>query len=101
MESHALSLFLRGVKNTYFKMTAEIQKNKDDDNLTQSKNCYSGTREGVHEERVYREKIRNKTGRFCKEGDCYIDEDFTFKRAHRQREKDKHFSLQVTILYSK
>ena len=88
LESHALSLFLRGVKDTDFEMTAEIQKNKDDDNLPQSINCYSGTREGVHEERVYRKKIRNKTSHFCKEGDCYIDEDFTFKRAHRQRDKD-------------
>ena len=69
MESHALSLFLRGIKDTDFEMTVEIQKNKDDDNLMQSMNCCLGTREGVHEERVYREKIRNKMSRFCKEGD--------------------------------
>ena len=56
MEIHALSLFLRRIKDTDFEMTAEIQKNKDDDNLMQSINCYSGTREGVHEERVYRDK---------------------------------------------
>ena len=56
MESHALSLFLRGIKDADFEMTTEIQKNKDDDNLMHSINCYSGTREGVHEERVYREK---------------------------------------------
>ena len=56
LESHALSLFLRGIKDTDFEMTAEIKRNKDDDKLTQSINCYSGTREGVHEERVYRDK---------------------------------------------
>ena len=55
LESHALSLFLRRITDTDFEMTAEIQKNKDDDNLMQSINCYLGTIEGVHEERVYRE----------------------------------------------
>ena len=55
MESHALSLFLREIKDTDFYMTVEIQKNKDDDNLMQYIYCYSGTRDGVHEERVYRE----------------------------------------------
>ena len=50
-----MSLFLRGIKDTDFEMKVEIQKNKDDDKLMQSINCYLGTIEGVHEERVYRE----------------------------------------------
>ena len=92
MEIHSLYLFLRGIKDTDFEMKVKIQKNKDDDNLMQSINCYLGTIEGVHEERVYREKTRNKTGRFCKEGNLYIDEDCPFKRARLQGEKDKkHF----------
>ena len=38
-------------------------------------------------------KIRNKTCRFCKEGDCYIDKDCPFKRARLQGEKvEKRFS---------
>ena len=84
MESHALSLFLRRITDTDFEMTAEIQKNKDYDNLMQSINCYLGTREGVHEERVYRVKIRSKTCRFCKEGDRFIDKDCPFKRSRLQ-----------------
>ena len=30
LESHALYLFLRGVKDLYFDMTVEIKKNRDD-----------------------------------------------------------------------
>ena len=36
MESRALSLFLRGIKDTDFEMTVEIQNNKDYNNLMQS-----------------------------------------------------------------
>ena len=44
------------MKDTDFEMAVEIKNNKDNDNLMQSINCYLETREGVYEERVYREK---------------------------------------------
>ena len=86
-ESHAISLFLRGIKDPDFVMTVEIQKNKDDNNLIQSmisihKQEMEFTKKGYTEI-----KLMNKTSHVSEEDDFYLEEDHPFKRYFRKGER--------------
>ena len=93
MESHALSLFLRGVKDPDFERTVEIQDNKGDNTPMKSVIAIRKQYRGVMKKGSTERKSRNKMRRFCEEDDCYLDEDCHFKRARRQGDKDENLVL--------
>ena len=84
MESHALSLLLRGIKDPDFEMTAEIQNFKDDNTLMQSvitiwKQDRGGIKKGYTDI-----KFRNKIRRVYEDDELYLDKYRPFKRSRLQ-----------------
>ena len=87
MESHALSLFLRGIKDPDFEMTAEIQYYKDDNTLMQSViNIWKQDRGGIKKGYTDR-KFRNKMRCVYEDDEFYLDKYRPFKRSRLQGEK--------------
>ena len=101
MESHALSLFLRRVKDPDFEMKVEIKNNKDDNTLIHSVIDIWKQERGFTKKGSTEIKSRNKMRRVCEEDEYYLDEDCTLKRYSKHRDKYESLSLQVTILDSR
>ena len=63
---------MRGVKDPYFDIKVEIQKNKDDNNLMQSVIDVRKKEREVMKKGSTERKSRNKMRRVCEEDDCYL-----------------------------
>ena len=93
-KSHALSLFLRGVRYLDFYTIVEIQENKDDNTLIESVIPICKKEREFTKKSSTERKFRNIMRRVCEEDDWCIDKYRPFKRPRRQG--DKYEELVVT-----
>ena len=97
MESHALSLFLIGIKDLYFDMTVEIHNNKDKNTMVQSVKAVLKQEKEFMKERSTDGKFRNKSRVVCERYDCYIYKYLPSKRTCRQGEKYEELFVTLNL----